>query len=86
MIATLGHLSLPAMLAALDDPGIGLVYSAKGLRSFRSIVEGDPDVGEPFSSYLPGAAKSTDLPGLQKKLDRRFQSGDTWDFRTLNSL
>jgi dienelactone hydrolase len=56
-----GHMTVPALCATALDPSIRTAFLAQGLVSWSSLLEGDTYT-EPFSSFLPGVLKKTDLP------------------------
>ncbi len=61
ILAANGSMTVPALCAAALDPLIGTTYLARGLVSWSSLLQGD-SYTEPFSNFLPGVLKKTDLP------------------------
>lgn len=61
ILAASGPMTVPAICAAALDPLIDTAYLARGLVSWSSLLDGD-NYTEPFSSFLPGVLKQTDLP------------------------
>lgn len=85
VIAALDHLTVPAIIAAALDPKIESVYTARGLRSYASLLESE-DYTEPFANFIPGILSKTDLPGIRKAIGGRLKNGTTWDLETLSAL
>jgi len=61
ILAANGPMAVPALCASALEPLIGTAYLARGLVSWSSLLEGDTYT-EPFSNFLPGVLKKTDLP------------------------
>ncbi len=85
VLATSGHPTLPATLAAALDPRIDLLYTAGGLESWSSLLA-KPDYTEPFSNFLPGVLARTDLPAIRSSLGTRLKQGKAWELGILTSL
>lgn len=85
-VAALGGLTVPATLAASDGMACDLLYAARGLESFQSQLDGDPDQVEPLSSFVPGILASGDLAALRRGLGARYRQGDAWNFESLARL
>src|SRR5207244_2764617 len=58
-IASIGHLTVPAVFAAAADTSIPVVYSARGLVSYASLLDKE-DYTEPFANFLPGVLTKID--------------------------
>jgi len=69
-VAALGRLTAPALFAAAMDPGIGELYLAGGLISYRSIVETERS-SAPFGSFAFGMLQHADLPEVAASLAPR---------------
>ena len=80
-----GHTVVPALCAAVLDPKIDLLYTAGGLRSWASLLDGE-DYSEPFANFVPGILARTDLPHIRASLGARLKEGRTWDLELLRSL
>jgi hypothetical protein len=85
VLAASGHTVVPAICAAALDPGIDLLYTAGGLRSWISLFDTE-DYGEPFANFVPRILHRTDLPALRRQLGSRLKEGASWDVETLRSL
>jgi dienelactone hydrolase len=70
VLAASGHMTLPALCAAALDPAIAVVYLARGLVSWASLLAGE-SYAEPFSSFLPGVLTRTDLPFIARLIEHR---------------
>jgi len=69
-VAASGVLTAPALCAAAMDAGIAALYLARGLVSFRDIVETE-DYRAPFANFVPGMLLHTDLPEIAASLAPR---------------
>jgi hypothetical protein len=85
LLAALDHLTVPALFATLLNPSVARLYTARGLRSYASLLESE-EYKEPFANFLPGILSLTDLPELRSALGDRLKEGAKWDFDTLNAL
>lgn len=85
VLAASGHTVVPAICAAVLDPRIDLLYTAGGLRSWASLLDGE-DYKEPLANFVPGILTRTDLPALRTQLGPRLKEGTAWDLDTLRSL
>jgi hypothetical protein len=65
ILAASGHMTTPALCAAALEATVGTVYLAQGLVSWSDILERD-SYREPFSSFLPGVLRVTDLPFVSR--------------------
>ena len=84
ILAANGHMTVPALCAAALDPLIGTAYLARGLVSWSSLLECD-NYTEPFSSFLPGVLKKTDLPFVARLVrPRRIVISGAVDARGLS--
>ena len=80
-----GHTVVPALCATALDAKIDLLYTAGGLRSWASLLDGE-DYTEPFANFVPGILERTDLPQIRTSLGGRLKEGRTWDLELLRSL
>lgn len=62
-LAAYGAMAVPAVCAAALDAGIGPLYVAGGLSSFRSLVETE-EYRHSTADFVPGVLGQTDLPEL----------------------
>jgi hypothetical protein len=85
VLAALGPLTVPATFAAVLDPSISIVYLARGLPSYASLLASE-DYSEPFANFLPNVLSNPDLPQLRQTLGARVKEGSSWDVPTLSSL
>lgn len=85
LLAALDRLTVPALFATILNKSVSRLYTARGLRSYASLLESE-DYSEPFANFLPGILRLTDLPELRSTLGDRLREGTTWDFETLNAL
>ena len=85
VVAALDHLTVPALLATSIDPKIATLYTARGLRSYASLLESE-DYVEPFVNFIPDVLSKTDLPEIRKTIGSRLKEGTTWDLETLTAL
>ncbi|MGC4050331.1 MAG: acetylxylan esterase [Paludibaculum sp.] len=67
VLAAFGAMTVPALCAARLDSGIGKLYLAGGLSTFRGLVETE-DYRHPFANFVPGILGQTDLPELVAEL------------------
>jgi dienelactone hydrolase len=84
-IAALDQLTVPALLAGEMDEAIDVVYTARGLESYASLLNGE-HYAEPFANFVPKILSSGDLPEVRNRLGARLKQGKAWDFDTLSSL
>lgn len=85
VLAALDHLTVPALFAARLGSAISLVYTARGLTSYASLLARE-DYTEPFANFVPGILSKIDLPRVRAGLGSRLKQGMTWDFDTLSTL
>lgn len=70
VIAALGRLTVPALIAAALDPKIDALYLAGGLVSYRNLVQTE-DYTYPLANIAPNLLKYADLPDLAATLAPR---------------
>jgi hypothetical protein len=85
VLAALGDLTVPAILAAALEPAIDRVYVAKRPKSYRSVVDSE-EYDWPFANFAPGILRLTDLPALAAGLGDRLRESDSWNAKTLLSV
>ena len=61
ILAASGPMTVPALCAAALEPLIATAYLTRGLISWSSLLDGD-NYTAPFSNFVPGILKKTDLP------------------------
>ena len=85
VLAALDHLTVPALFASTLTKSLALTYTARGLRSYASLLESE-DYTEPFANFVPDILAQTDLPDVRAALGARLKQGASWDFDTLKGL
>ena len=84
-LAARGTTTVPALIAALHEPAIEVLYLAGGLDSLRSLVERD-EYHYPLANFYPNILASTDLPMLRANLGSRLKEGGAWTDEALSAL
>jgi len=62
-VAALSHLTVPALCAAALEPKIASLHLSRHLVSWRSLAVNE-NYEHPFSNFLPGILRTTDLPQI----------------------
>jgi cephalosporin-C deacetylase-like acetyl esterase len=81
LLAALGKMCVPALLAAAMNARITGLYLARGLKSYRSLLDGE-DYEEPLANFLPNVLEHFDLPEMEAKLGIVTRN-DRWDADSL---
>lgn len=79
VLAALGKMAVPAILAQRMEKSIDKLYLAGGLKSFQEIVDRE-DYAEPFASFLPGVLAEGDLTS------ELMAPREAWSLETFRSL
>ncbi|HUQ94887.1 MAG TPA: acetylxylan esterase, partial [Bryobacteraceae bacterium] len=66
-VAALGKMTVPALFGAALEPGLGRVYLAGGLVSYKHLLQAE-EYPHPFANFLPGVLLHTDLPLLAERI------------------
>lgn len=81
LVAALGKMCVPALLSAAMNARIAGVYLARGLKSYRSLLDSE-DYEEPLANFLPNVLEHFDLPEIEAKLGMVTRN-DKWDADSL---
>ncbi len=81
LLAASGKMVVPTLLAAALHTRLAGVYLARGLPSFRGLLDTD-DYEEPTANFLPDVLAQFDLPDLESAL-KTVVRDDRWDTPSL---
>jgi cephalosporin-C deacetylase-like acetyl esterase len=82
VLAALGHMTIPALIAAALDPAIERVYLSKRPKSYASVVTSET-YEWPFANFAPGILRLTDLPSIAAALGDRLRESESWNSESL---
>jgi hypothetical protein len=82
-VAAADKMTVPAVCAAAIEEPIAKLYLARGLVSWRSVVEAESYTA-PLANFVPGVLRTTDLPQIARRIaPRPLIVGSAWDFDAL---
>lgn len=85
-IAARDTMTVPALCAAALDPRVAGVYLARGLESWRSLVEAE-QYRQTLANFVPDVLRQTDLPQLARSMaPRPVVMGQAWDAAALSRI